>query len=215
MPSLSLLIGACTFICLIGKSASAAWSPSACTCPGIRTTPGAGPLTRWAYRGIQRALWSRCAGVCLCTGMCVCMHRAVPDPCLVTLWGTLSGTLLSVLVSVPPVLHPGCQGDQERQAVNGGDAGLLCAGDTVTSYDLTACFPPSALAVVAMLGCLMFSYSVLSDDLPTCFPRPALHSPPLPPPLVPSQAAVTREGPVQNLLDFVADPGHNNILKYL
>ena len=31
-----------------------------------------------------------------------------------------------------------------------------------------------------MLGCLMFSYSVLSDDLPTCFPRPALHSPPLP-----------------------------------
>ena len=29
------------------------------------------------------------------------------------------------------------------------------------------------------------------------------------------QAAVTREGPVQNLLDFAADPAHNNVLKYL
>jgi light-harvesting complex II chlorophyll a/b binding protein 7 len=30
-----------------------------------------------------------------------------------------------------------------------------------------------------------------------------------------AQAAVTREGPVRNLLDFVADPAHNNLLKYL
>ena len=28
------------------------------------------------------------------------------------------------------------------------------------------------------------------------------------------QAAVTREGPVQNLVDFIQDPVHNNILKY-
>eukprot|EP00877_Chromochloris_zofingiensis_P007106 jgi/Chrzof1/2649/Cz11g23240.t1_LHC15[v5.2] len=30
-----------------------------------------------------------------------------------------------------------------------------------------------------------------------------------------AQAAVTRQGPVQNLVDFVADPLHNNILAYL
>jgi light-harvesting complex II chlorophyll a/b binding protein 7 len=29
------------------------------------------------------------------------------------------------------------------------------------------------------------------------------------------QAAVTREGPLQNLVDFVHDPVHNNILAYL
>jgi hypothetical protein len=29
------------------------------------------------------------------------------------------------------------------------------------------------------------------------------------------QAAVTRQGPVQNLLDFAADPVHSNVLKYL
>lgn len=29
------------------------------------------------------------------------------------------------------------------------------------------------------------------------------------------QAAVTREGPVRNLLDFIEDPAHNNLLKYL
>ena len=30
-----------------------------------------------------------------------------------------------------------------------------------------------------------------------------------------AQAAVTREGPLRNLLDFLADPAHNNITKYL
>ncbi len=29
------------------------------------------------------------------------------------------------------------------------------------------------------------------------------------------QAAVTRQGPVQNLLDFAADPAHNNVLRFL
>lgn len=29
------------------------------------------------------------------------------------------------------------------------------------------------------------------------------------------QGAVTKEGPVQNLLDFLADPAHNNVAKYL
>jgi light-harvesting complex II chlorophyll a/b binding protein 7 len=29
------------------------------------------------------------------------------------------------------------------------------------------------------------------------------------------QAAVTRQGPVQNLLDFLADPVHNNVVGYL
>ena len=29
------------------------------------------------------------------------------------------------------------------------------------------------------------------------------------------QAGVTREGPLQNLLDFLADPLHNNVMKYL
>jgi light-harvesting complex II chlorophyll a/b binding protein 7 len=30
-----------------------------------------------------------------------------------------------------------------------------------------------------------------------------------------AQAAVTREGPVKNLLDFVEDPVHNNVFRYL
>lgn len=30
-----------------------------------------------------------------------------------------------------------------------------------------------------------------------------------------AQAAVTRQGPLQNLVDFVADPVHNNVLGYL
>lgn len=29
------------------------------------------------------------------------------------------------------------------------------------------------------------------------------------------QAAVTRQGPLQNLVDFVDDPVHNNVLGYL
>ena len=29
------------------------------------------------------------------------------------------------------------------------------------------------------------------------------------------QGAVTRQGPLQNLLDFVADPAHNNVLSFL
>jgi hypothetical protein len=29
------------------------------------------------------------------------------------------------------------------------------------------------------------------------------------------QAAVTREGPVKNLMDFIEDPAHNNIGKYI
>ena len=29
------------------------------------------------------------------------------------------------------------------------------------------------------------------------------------------QGAVTRQGPLQNLLDFVADPVHNNVLSFL
>ncbi len=29
------------------------------------------------------------------------------------------------------------------------------------------------------------------------------------------QAGVTQKGPVQNLLDFIDDPAHNNILKYI
>jgi len=30
-----------------------------------------------------------------------------------------------------------------------------------------------------------------------------------------AQAAVTREGPVQNLVDFLEDPAKNNVFKYL
>jgi hypothetical protein len=29
------------------------------------------------------------------------------------------------------------------------------------------------------------------------------------------QAAVTKQGPLQNLVDFIQDPGHNNLTKYL
>ena len=30
-----------------------------------------------------------------------------------------------------------------------------------------------------------------------------------------AQAAATREGPLQNLVDFAADPAHNNVLSSL
>jgi light-harvesting complex II chlorophyll a/b binding protein 7 len=30
-----------------------------------------------------------------------------------------------------------------------------------------------------------------------------------------AQALVTKQGPVQNLLDFIHDPAHNNVLAYL
>ena len=29
------------------------------------------------------------------------------------------------------------------------------------------------------------------------------------------QAGVTQRGPIENLLDFIHDPAHNNVLKYL